>query len=78
MNFLKLGILYKDEKIVNHRSLSKVLLNPILRYFGYYIGSIFIDKKFIKYKICRCEKSKTIKYTLITNDYDFIKVKNIL
>jgi hypothetical protein len=61
MNSLKIGILYKEKDIVNHRSISKILLNPILRYFGYYIGSIFIDDKFIKYKIGKCERSKSIK-----------------
>ena len=41
-NVLKLGILYKNGDIVNHRSFCKILFNPILRYFGYYIGNEFI------------------------------------
>lgn len=54
---MKLGILYKNGKIVNHRSLLKVVLNPILRYFGYYIGSICIDNEIIGLKLGICEKS---------------------
>ena len=77
MNYFKLGILYKNGEIVNHRSLSKIIFNPILRYFGYYIGSIFENNKLIEYKLSKCIKSKTIKYTLETNEYDTIVFKNI-
>lgn len=77
MNHLKLGILYKNNEIVNHRSLSKIIFNPILRYFGYYIGSIFENNKLIEYKLSKCIKSKTIKYTLETNEFDTIVFKNI-
>ncbi len=67
MKYLKLGILYKNGEIVNHRSLSKIIFNPILRYFGYYIGSIFENNKFIEYKLSKCTKNKTIIYTLEKN-----------
>ena len=77
MNYLKLGILYKNGEIVNHRSLSKIIFNLILRYFGYYIGSIFENNKFIEYKLSKCTKNKTIRYTLETNEYDTIVFKNI-
>lgn len=78
MNYLKLGILYKNGEIVNHRSLSKIILNPILRYFGYYIGSIFENNKFVEYKLSKCTKNKTIvSYTLETNEFDTIVFKNI-
>lgn len=71
---LKLGILYKNDKIVNHRSLLKILINPILRYFGYYIASIFDGNKFCGLKIYKGQKTTSIEYDLTScNDYDFIK-----
>ena len=36
-----LGIIVKNNKIVNHRPLLKIVLNPMLRVFGFYIGSRF-------------------------------------
>ena len=69
---LNLGILYKDEKIVNHRSLLKVFINPILRYFGYCIGTTMKNQKLGKIKIIKQEKTKTIKIN-ISNSYHFIK-----
>ena len=36
---LNLGIVYKDNKIVNHRSLLKVTLNPSLRIIGFCIAT---------------------------------------
>lgn len=77
LNFLKLGILYYDNTVVNHRSLSKVILNPILRYFGWYIGSVFDKGVFVRYSIGRCPPSSKIIYTLETNDYNRIVLKNI-
>lgn len=65
MKKLKLGIIYKDGKLINHRSLLKVLFNPILRYFGYCIGTPFdIDKNKLNgyMKIFKCEKSSKIEY----------------
>jgi hypothetical protein len=78
MNFLKLGILYNNEIIINHRSLPKVILNPILRYFGFFIGSEFQNNKFIRYNFNKCPKVSKIKYTLKTNDYNKIIFKNII
>lgn len=43
---LKLGIVYENGKVVNHRSLVKVLLNPFLRIFGFCIATNFdMDKQ---------------------------------
>lgn len=36
---LNLGIIKKDGKIINHRSLVKVAINPILRMFGWQIAN---------------------------------------
>jgi hypothetical protein len=75
---LKLGILYKDNKVVNHRSLFKVILNPILKYYGYCIGSKFDNNEFKGYKIFKQKPSKKITYSLKTNDYDIIKRKRMI
>ena len=41
-----LGIVYNEKgKIVNHRSLIKVLFNPFLRLIGLQIGTIFKPKE---------------------------------
>jgi hypothetical protein len=78
---LKLGILYNKGIIVNHRSLIKVLLNPVLRKFGLYIGTPYNRGKnklgFIVIK--RCKKSKTIKWDFDSyNEFDFIEKRRIL
>jgi hypothetical protein len=74
---LTLGILYKDNKIVNHRSLLKVLINPILRYFGFQIGT---PSNLIKLtgliKFMKCEKTNNIKWNFNSyNEYDRIVKK---
>ena len=76
---MKLGILYKDDEIVNHRSLFKVILNPILRYFGFCVGSKFDNGKFIGYILFKCKRTKYIKYTLETNEYNkILKYRTII
>lgn len=76
---MKLGVLYKGNEIVNHRSLLKVIFNPIFRYCGWCIGSKFNKDKFIEYQIFKCERTKYIKYTLDTNDYDrIVKYRTII
>lgn len=48
---LYLGIVYRDDIAVNHRSMLKVICNPVFRCFGFCIGSEFEQNNFIKYKI---------------------------
>ena len=70
---MKLGVLYKDGKIVNHRSLLKVLVNPILRRFGYYIGSICIDNEIKGIKLQKGQKVDKIKWDFKSyNDHDIV------
>ena len=55
---LYLGLIYNDKnKLINHRSLLKVLCNPIMRTRGICIASEF-DKQdnFLRYRIINCEK----------------------
>ena len=78
---IKLGILYKDDKIVNHRSLLKVLVNPILRYFGYCIGTIYDSsaEQLGGIRIVKTDKSNKIKWDFNNhNEYDVIIKKRLL
>ena len=78
---LKLGIVYKDGKIINHRSLIKVLLNPPLRYFGYQIETDFcyINNKLKNSHLRKCERTRKIKYEIYPdNCFDFILKKRII
>ena len=81
MKKLKLGILYKDNKIVNHRSLLKVLVNPILRYFGYCIGTIYnlSTNQLEGISIAKVDKSDEIKWDFNNhNEFDYIIKKRLL
>lgn len=76
---MKLGILYKDGKIVNHRSLLKVLINPILRRFGYYIGTICENNKLKGLKLQKGQKTDKIKWDFKSyNEHDTVLKKRIL
>jgi hypothetical protein len=46
---LKCPTCKRKAHICNHRTVIKIVLNPILRLFGYEIGSIFENDKFVKY-----------------------------
>ena len=79
MNKLDLGVLYKDGKVVNHRSLVKVLFNPILRYFGCQIATILNNDGSIgKSVISKCERTSKIEYSLKHNECDKIVKKRII
>ena len=75
---MKLGILYKGGKIVNHRSLLKVLINPILRYFGYCIGTKCFNGKLGNICIIRQKRNRKIVWDFSNhNEYDYIIKKRI-
>jgi hypothetical protein len=75
---LKLGILYKDNIIVNHRSLLKVLFNPILRYLGFYIGTKLENDKLSGIVLNKQKHTSKIIYDFNNyNDYDEIIKKRI-
>lgn len=78
-NILTLGILYKDGKVVNHRSLIKVLFNPIFRYFGFYIGSVCKHNKIKGIALKKCIPSNNIHYDFNSyNEYDLILKKRMI
>lgn len=74
---MDLGIVYKNDKIINHRSLFKVLINPICRYFGFCFGTMFDGNKLGSIKIMKCDK-EPIKWEFKHTDYDKIIKKRIL
>jgi hypothetical protein len=76
---LNLGILYKNGKIVNHRSLLNVLFNPILRYFGFNLATVYKNNKLCGIQIMKTERSKNIKWDFNSyNDFDLIIKKRII
>jgi hypothetical protein len=79
MEKIKLGILYKDNKIVNHRSLLKVLINPILRYFGLCIGTKIKNEKIGGIILFKQKRSKNIKWNLNNhNEFDLLIKKRLI
>ena len=72
-NDLKLGILYKGGKVVNHRSLLKILVNPILRYIGFQIGTMYKDNVIGQIRLVKCARINRIKWDFKSyNDHDLI------
>ena len=53
---LHLGIIYKDGKVINHRSLLKIVLNPLLRLFGWQIATKFDNEQIGGIVIMRCQR----------------------
>jgi len=75
---LKLGIIYKNDKIINHRSLLKVILNPFLRCIGIYIGTKCENNILKGIRMGRGKRSKKIIWSFIYDvEYDYIIKKRI-
>ena len=75
-----LGIIIKNGAVVNHRSLLKVLFNPLLRVFGFYIASNFEKNDFLHYKFYKgpihLNLFKNIYLSWFTcNEYDEVIIK---
>ena len=79
----KLGIFMNQDKLVNHRSLIKIILNPLFRKFGFDIKSIvhydlimyndinidgILNIKRIDYRIGRDKTNKPLKWDFYGND----------
>ena len=77
---LNLGVFSYKGKLTNHRSLLKVILNPLLRFVGFYIGTITNNNKIVGLGLRRCKRHKKINYTSPTdiNEYDDVKRIRIL
>lgn len=72
---MTLGIIYQDNKIINHRSLLKVICNPILRFFGFQIHTICNNGVLGGIGLSKCQRIKTIKWNSyqITDDMKVIR-----
>lgn len=78
MKSMKLGILYKNGEVVNHRSLLKVVLNPIFRYFGFCLGTNYDNGKLGGYSLMKCPKRR-IRWNFDDhNEFDKIEKKRWL
>lgn len=76
---MKLGVLYKNNEIVNHRSLLKVILNPIFRYFGVCLGTNYNNGQLGWYSFMKCQRQETIKWDMNNhNDFDHLEKKRWL
>jgi len=53
---LYLGIIYKDGKIINHRSLLKIVFNPLLRLFGWQIATRFDNEQLGGVVLMKCPR----------------------
>jgi len=66
------GLVFKDGKVIAHRSHRKIFFNPILRrLFGKAISSIISDNKFVGYKLINQTEPTTWTFR-IDFDYDYI------
>jgi hypothetical protein len=74
---MKLGIVYKDGKIINHRSLLMISLNPILRYFGYQISTKYCIETDTLLGITITKSEILPKWEKYNQDYDYIVKKRI-
>ena len=73
-----LGIIYKDNKIINHRSLLKILLNPFLRCVGLYIGTSYRDGQLKGIRLKKGVRTQKIIWSFKYDvEYDYIIKKRI-
>lgn len=76
---MKLGIVYRNGRIINHRSFVKVVLNPVLRYFGLEIATLYSDKDNTLGRVIlqKCERIQNIRWENYQCEYDFIAKKRL-
>ena len=80
---LELGIIKYNDKIINHRSLIKVILNPFLRMIGFQIATRYLTYEDLLKgpTIIRCEKLKNISFRYNRTDdlkYTIIPKRRII
>jgi len=70
--YFQLGIVFKDDKPISHRSLLKIFINPILRrLFKRALGSNIENNKFVSYSFIKQTEPKNFNFK-INFDYDYI------
>ena len=79
---LELGIVYnKEGKMINHRSLLKVIVNPFLRLIGYNIATIadVENDRLYGTTIMKCQRKTKISFTYDNDDeYHIVKLRRII
>lgn len=75
---LNLGLILYDGKLVNHRSLLKIVCNPFLRLFGFQIASNCdsVNMKVKNLVINKCERTDRLKWSFkyeVTDKHHIIK-----
>jgi hypothetical protein len=72
-------IINKDGKIINHRSIIKVFLNPFFRIFGYAIATYYnkITDKLEGICIIRCMKIFNLNFKYDNDEYYTVVKKRI-
>ena len=75
---LKLGMIYKDDKMINHRSLVKVLLNPIFRCFGFCVATKFENNKLGGIVLIKCGRKNKLNWSYNIDNIDIIKKRRII
>ena len=74
INKYELGIVYKDRKVINHRSALKVFLNPFLRIFGFQIGTYFDNKRLKGIRLMKCPSQIRLTFSYdIESPYRIVK-----
>ena len=71
-NKMALGLVYRNGRVVNHRSLLKIMVNPWLRLLGREIGSVVVEEKVKNLVWKKCEKQKLQFDFNFKGDYDFV------
>ena len=69
---LQLGIVYDEKgKIINHRSLLKVILNPFLRIIGINIATKYNshENKLFGISVVKCNRIQNISFLYENNNY---------
>lgn len=77
----ELGVVYNSEgKVINHRSLLKVFINPFLRLFGYNIATLYdMEKnKLLKPVLIPCNKKQKINFMYDNNGNYYIERRRMI
>ncbi len=65
---INLGIIYKNGKIINHRSLLKVIMNPFLRLIGLQIATVSENNKLYYSRLVRCPQKCQFNWTCLIEE----------
>jgi hypothetical protein len=74
-----LGIIKnKEDKVINHRSLFKVIINPICRMFGFCFATYYDGKELKQMRIKKCKVSFNLWERYKLEDGDIVIKERVL